>query len=73
MPQQRNYLDTPLRYLPTLGEKRATLLESELGLRTYRDLIYYFPFRYVDRTVITPIRELRNIHREVQLKGFLTD
>jgi hypothetical protein len=73
MPQQRNYLDTPLRYLPTLGEKRATLLESELGLRTYRDLIYYFPFRYVDRTVITPIRELRNIHREVQLKGYLTD
>lgn len=69
---ENNYLDTPLQHLPALGAKRAELLEKELGLRTYRDLIFYFPYRYADRTVITPIRALATTHGEVQLKGYIT-
>lgn len=64
-----DYLDTPLYHLPSLGEKKAKLLASEAGLSTYRDLLYYFPFRYVDRTQLFKIRDLSPYTEEVQLKG----
>lgn len=65
------YFDTPLLYLPGIGEKKAQLLYSELGLHTYEDLLYYFPYRYVDRTRIYTVEELRDDMPEVQIRGVL--
>ncbi len=57
-----------------VGPKRAELLAQELGIRSYYDLLYYFPFRYVDRSKIHKIRELRQLSESgeipyLQLKG----
>lgn len=66
-----SYLDTQLRHLPSLDEKKAKKLNDELGLRTYRDLLYHFPFRFVDRTKLYQIKDLWGECEEVQLKGTL--
>ena len=71
MPDLRH---TDIQYLHGVGPKRAELLKKELGISSYYDLLYYFPFRYIDRNVINHVNE---IHGDdlgvVQLKGrFLT-
>ncbi|MCX8113201.1 MAG: ATP-dependent DNA helicase RecG [Bacteroidia bacterium] len=50
---------TPLAYLKGVGPRRAEVLETELGLRTYEDLLEYFPRRYLDYGQITPIAQAR--------------
>lgn len=47
-----------VKYLPGVGERRAQALADELGVRTLGDLLWYFPFRYVDRTRIYRIAEV---------------
>lgn len=51
-----------------VGEARAGLLEKA-GVRTVRDLLYFFPFRYEDRTRIARIADLRSIDQPVTLRG----
>ena len=51
-------LDTEIKYLPGIGPKRAELLEKELGIFTFRDMLHFFPFRYIDRSKVYTIREL---------------
>ena len=41
-----------VQYLPGVGPKRAELLRKELGIATFHDLLYNFPYRYVDRSTI---------------------
>lgn len=43
-------LDNSIKFLTGVGEKRAELLDKELGISTFRDLLYHFPFRYIDRS-----------------------
>ena len=38
-------LDTEIKYLPGIGPKRAELLEKELGIFTFRDMLHFFPDR----------------------------
>jgi len=56
-------------YLKGVGEKRAKLLGGELGLRTFRDLLYYFPFRHIDRSRFYKIREFTGDMPLVQIRG----
>lgn len=51
-------LDSNIMYVTGVGEVRARLLDKELGVRTFRDMLYHFPFRYVDRTKVYHIAEL---------------
>ena len=51
-------LDTDIKYLPSIGPKRADLLAKEIGVRTYRDMLYYFPFRWIDKSKVYPISEI---------------
>ena len=67
--QQHNILDTPLTYLKGVGPKRADLLQKELGLSKFEDLLYYFPFRYIDRSKFYKINELTDFSVYVQIKG----
>ena len=62
-------LSTPLTYLPGVGPKRAEMLEKELRLRTFGDLLYYFPYKHIDRTRLFYIHELTADMPFVQVKG----
>ncbi len=52
-----------------VGPKRAQLLETELGVKSIRDLLYYFPYRYIDRSQIFRVNELHPDMQYVQLCG----
>lgn len=62
-------LNSALTYLPGIGPQRAKLLESELGLRTFGDLLFYFPYKHIDRSRIYQIRELTADMPFVQIRG----
>ena len=62
-------LNSEIKYLSGVGPKRAALLSSELGVESFGDLLHIFPFRYIDRTSITPIREVRGDLAYVQIQG----
>lgn len=53
-------LSTSVKYLKGVGPKRAGLLEKELGISTLSDLIHFYPFRYIDRSGITPIADIHS-------------
>lgn len=58
-----------IMYLKGVGPSRAELLEKELGIVTYYDLLHHFPSHYVDRSVIYKIRDLQGEMPYVQLRG----
>ena len=62
-------LDTPLVYLKGVGPKRAELLQKELGVLTYEQLLNHYPFRYIDRTRFYKISELNPEMPLVQVIG----
>ena len=62
-------LNSEIQYLGGVGPKRAALLRSELGVETFSDLLHVYPFRYIDRTSITPISEVRGDLAYVQIQG----
>ena len=53
-----DYLDNGLKYVAGVGEVRAKLLEKELGIGSMRDMLYHFPFRYIDRTKVYRIGDI---------------
>ena len=58
-----------IKYLKGVGPKRAELLEKQLGIKSYYDLLYHFPNHYLDRSSIYTIRELHGEMPSIQLKG----
>lgn len=59
-----------IKYLKGVGPKRAALLASELGISSYYDLLYDFPFRYIDRNQVYTIASLRgDTLPSMQFKG----
>ena len=62
-------LDSEIKFLPGVGPKRAELLGAEADIHTFRDLIYYFPYKYVDKTRFYKVRELDTDMQYVQVKG----
>jgi ATP-dependent DNA helicase RecG len=64
-----NHLITPIEYLKGVGPKRAELLKKELGIHTFRDLLFYFPFRYIDRSQFHKVDQLLELNGPAQLKG----
>lgn len=67
----QSILDTPLTYLSGVGPRRASLLDQELELRTFMDLLHYFPYKYIDRSRIYTIREIRSEMPYIQLRGYI--
>jgi len=68
-----NYFNTSLEFLKGVGPQRAAILQKELRLFTFGDLIQYFPFRHEDRTKFYSISEINAEMPYVQLKGKITD
>lgn len=65
----KSFFDSDLMYLKGVGEKRSKLLADELNLHTFRDLLYYFPFRHIDRSRFYKIREFSGEMPFVQIRG----
>jgi ATP-dependent DNA helicase RecG len=51
-------LDTPVKFLKGIGERRAEALER-LNIRTARDLLWHLPHRYIDASSVTPLASAR--------------
>ncbi len=64
-------LSTPIEYLKGIGPQRAGLLKQELGIYLYSDLLFHFPFRYIDKSRFHDIREISEDLQGVQLRGIL--
>ncbi len=62
-------LDQDIMYLPGVGPKRKEILSKELNIATWRDLLEYYPYKYVDRSKIYRINELDGAMPFVQIKG----
>lgn len=67
-----NILSSPIEYLKGVGPQRAELLKKELGLFTFKDLLEHFPYRHIDKTIITPIQDIGYETEWVQVVGKLT-
>lgn len=58
-----------IKFLKGIGPKRAELLSKQLGIRTYRDLLFHFPTRYLDRSSFYSISQFEEGMPHVQVKG----
>ena len=58
-----------IKYLQGVGPQRATMLNKELGIYSLHDLLYYFPYKYVDRSRLYYIHEIDGNMPYIQLKG----
>lgn len=58
IPKNEETLKTPVAYLKGVGPQRADVLNKELGIFSYQDLIEHYPFRYIDRTKFYKIADL---------------
>lgn len=65
-------LHTDIVYLKGLGPERAKVLKQELGVKSFLDLLQHYPFRYVDRSTITPISQIISEEAYIQVKGRLS-
>jgi len=66
-----NTLDTDISYLKGVGPKKAELLNKELSIFTFHDLLQQYPHRYIDKTKFHKIGQLSEDSGEVQLRGVL--
>ena len=62
-------LSYPITYIKGISLQRASLLYSELGIKTCNDLLNFFPYRYIDKTQFYKIKELQPTSSEVQIVG----
>ncbi|RLD82893.1 MAG: ATP-dependent DNA helicase RecG [Bacteroidetes bacterium] len=69
----QNILDTSIEYLKGVGPKRAAMLKKEIGVLTFDDLLQYYPFRYIDKSKIHSVSEIRSDMAYVQLKGSISN
>lgn len=65
-------LDTPIEYLKGVGPQRGDVLKKELGIFFFKDLLYHFPFRYVDRTAYDQVKDIPDKEGAVNLRGTLS-
>ena len=67
-----DFLDQDIKFLQGVGPKRAEMLNKELNMFTFRDLLYYFPYRYIDRTKFYPVSEVNPDMPYIQLRGTIS-
>jgi ATP-dependent DNA helicase RecG len=58
-----------IKFLQGVGPKRAELLKKEAGITSFEDILYYFPYRYIDRSKFYTIKEIQSTSSYVQIKG----
>jgi len=58
-----------IMYLPGIGPRKADILKKEINVSSWEDVLYYFPYKYIDRSKIFKIREIDGNMPYIQLKG----
>lgn len=66
---ETTFLSTHIEFLKGVGPARAEMLQKELKIFTFGDLLTYFPFRYVDRSKFYKINEISDEHAFIQIRG----
>ena len=69
MASNPHMLDTPIEFLKGVGPQRAAVLQKELHIFRYRDLLELYPFRYIDKTHFYKIAQLQADLADVQIVG----
>ena len=72
MKPSADILNQEIKYLKGVGPKRAELLNVELNIYTFADLLYFFPYKYIDRSRIYKIDEINSTLANIQLRGKIT-
>ena len=65
----QNELNTDIQFLPGVGPKRADLLKKELAVETVGQLLRIYPFRYIDRSSLVRICDIRPDMAFIQMKA----
>lgn len=65
------FVDKDITFLPGVGTKKAELLNSELKIKTFGDLLFYFPYKYIDRTKFYKVSEINAQMSYIQMKGVI--
>lgn len=60
-----------IKFLPGVGEKKASILREELDVESYEDMLYHIPYRYVDRSRIYTIAEITPQLAYIQIKAVI--
>lgn len=71
--EHRSFLDTPIEYCKGVGPVRGDLLKKELKVFTFEDLLKTYPFRYIDKTRFSQIKDLNDDSGYVQIKGIVSN
>ena len=67
-----SFFDQEIKFLKGVGPKRSLLLEKELSIANFSDLLYHFPYKYIDRSKFYKIKEIDSTQAYIQLKGKIT-
>lgn len=65
--------ETNIQFLSGVGEKKALIFKTELNVISYEDMINYLPYKYIDRSLITPIKNIRAEMQNVQFVAKITN
>ena len=71
--REDSILDQPIEYLKGVGPARGEVLRKELSIHRIGDLLWDLPFRYIDKSQISTVKEARSLPDAVQLKGVFSD
>ena len=58
-----------IKFIPGVGPKKAELLKSELNVTSVEDMLYVFPYRYIDRSKFYKINDIDSTVSYVQIRG----
>ncbi|MDY6326696.1 MAG: ATP-dependent DNA helicase RecG [Bacteroidales bacterium] len=64
-----DYLGTPIEFLKGVGDKRGAVLRKEFGINTFRDLLYYFPYRHIDKSHVYKVSDIVSDGGYILLRG----
>lgn len=62
-----------IKYVQGVGPRRAEILKRELGVTTALDMLYQFPYKYIDRSRFYKIRDIQDEDTYVQIIGKIID
>lgn len=73
MEEQKDLLLTPIEYLKGVGPKRAETFRKEFNISTFQDLLYYYPYRHIDKSHIYHVSDIIEEGAYIQLRGRISE
>jgi ATP-dependent DNA helicase RecG len=71
--ESKGFLSQDIEFLKGVGPVRGEVLRSELAIHSFKDLLFHFPFRYLDKSQIQNIADIGIYGEQIQLKGSLIE